>query len=84
MRIQVQWHPQHQLNQPRARHKVYPETIQLNETHPIRRVTTDNEALRGTKYTGEVPPEWEEGLPLPRPPKGLPARKKSPDPICPP
>ena len=73
------------MNQTNALRKALPKTIKLyNAGHPIRRVTPENEAHRGSKYTWEVPAERGKGLLLPRPAKRLPPTKRSPGPNSPP
>ena len=59
-------------------------TLELNNAHPIRLRTDENKAHRGTKYTGELPPEWRQGLPPPHLPKRPTPGKKSPGPSPPP
>ena len=82
--IRVIWQRQKKLDQgSSAPDKPEGHTVELNSAHPIRLRTDENKAHRGTKYTGELPPEWSQGLPPPRPPKRPPPRKKSPSP-CPP
>ena len=60
------------------------ETLELNSAHPIRCLTPENKAHRGTKYTGELPPEWSQDLPPTRLPKRPPSGKKSRGPNPPP
>ena len=43
----------------------------------IRLLTPECKAHRGTKYTGELPSEWSQGLPPPRLPNRPPRGKKS-------
>ena len=59
-------------------------TLELNSAHPIRLLTAENKAHRGTKCTGELPPERSQGLPPPRLPKRPPPGKESPSPKTPP
>ena len=79
------WHRQRELDQGNsAPDKLEGHTMELNSAHPIRLLTAENKAHRGTKYTGELPPEWSEGLLPPRLPKRPPPGKKSPGPNPPP
>ena len=83
--IRVVWHRQKELDQgSSAPDKPEGHTLELTSAHPIRLRTDENKAHRGTKYTGELPPEWSQGLPPPRLPKGPPTGKKSPSPTPPP
>ena len=83
--IRLVWHRQKELDQPSsARDKPEGHTLQLSSAHPILLPTDEIKAHRVTKYTGELPPEWSQGLPLPRLPKRPPAGKKSPGPSPPP
>ena len=85
VQIRVQWHRQKELDQSSsAPDKPLGDTLELNSAHPIRRVTPENKAHRGAKYTGELPPEWSQGLPPPRPAKRPPFSKRSPGPNPPP
>ena len=79
------WHRQKELNQGNSA-PVKPEgnTLELNSAHPIWLLTAENKAHRGTKQTGELPPEWSQGVPPPRLPKRPPPGKKSPSPNPPP
>ena len=75
----VVWHDQKQLVQgSSAPDKPEGHTLELTSAHPIRLHTDENKALRGTNHTGELPPEWSQGLPPPRLPKRPPAGKTSP------
>ena len=58
--------------------------LELNSAPPIRRVTPESKAYRGTKYTGELPPDWSQDLPPPRLPKRPPLSKTSRGPNRPP
>ena len=83
--IRVIWHRQKELDQgSSAPDKPVSYTLELTSAHPIRLRTEENKAHTGTKYTGELPPEWSQGLPPPRLPKRPPTGKKSPSPIPPP
>ena len=85
VQIPVIWHRQRELDQGNsAPDKLEGHTMELNSAHPIRLLTAENKAHRGTKYTGELPPEWSEGLLPPRLPKRPPPGKKSPAPNPPP
>ena len=78
-------HRQKELDQgKRAPDKPEGHTLELNSAHPIRLLTAENKAHRGTKYTRELPPEWSQGLPPPRLPERPPPGKKSPVPYPPP
>ena len=59
-------------------------TLELTSAHPIWLRTDENKAHRGTKYTGELPPEWCQGLPPPRLPKRPAPGKTSRGPSPPP
>ena len=79
------WHRQKELDQgSSAPDKPEGHTLELTSAHPIRLRTDENKAHRGTKYTGELPPEWRQGLPPRRLPKRPPPGKKSPGPRPPP
>ena len=79
--IRVIWHRQKKVDQgSSAPDKPEGHTLELNSAHPIRLRTDENKAHRGTKYTGELPPEWSQGLPPPRLPKRQPPGKTSPGP----
>ena len=68
--IRVIWHRQKELDQgSSAPDKPVGYTLELTSAHPIRLRTEENRAHTGTKYTGELPPEWSQGLPPPRLPK---------------
>ena len=85
VQIRVTWHRQKELDQGNsAPDKPLGDTLELNSALPIRRLDPDNKAHRGTKYTGELPPEWSQGLPQPHLPKRPPPGKKSPGPNPPP
>ena len=60
------------------------DTLELTSAHPIKRLTLENKAHRGTKYTEEPPPESSQGLPAPHQPKRPPPSKTSPGPNPPP
>ena len=79
------WHHQKKLDQgSSARDKPEGYTLEFTSACPIRLRTKENKAHRGTKYTGELPPEWSQGLPPPRLPKRPPTGKRSPSPSPPP
>ena len=79
------WHRQKELDQgSSAPDKPLGDTLKLTSAHPIRLRTEENKAHTGIKYTGELPPEWSQGLPPPRPPKRPQTGKKSPSPSPPP
>ena len=60
--IRVIWHRQKELDQgSSAPDKPEGHTLELNSAHPIGLRTDENKAHRGTKYTGELPPEWSKG-----------------------
>ena len=83
--IRVIWHRQKELDQgSSAPDKPVSYTLEFTSAHPIRLRTEENKAHTGTKYTGELPPEWSQGLPPPRLPKRPPTGKKSPSPSPPP
>ena len=83
--IRVVWHRQKELDQgSNAPDKPEGYTLELTSAHPIRLRTEENRAYRGTKYTGELPPEWSQGPPPPRLPKRPPTGKKSLSPSPPP
>ena len=83
--IRVIWHRQKELDQgSSAPDKPVGYTLELTSAHPIRLRTEENKAHTGTKYTGELPPEWSHGLPPPRLPKRPQTGKKSPSPSPPP
>ena len=83
--IQLVWHRQQELHQgSSAPDKPEGHTLELTSAHPIRLRTEEKKAHRGTKYIGELPPEWSQGLPPPRLPKRPPTGKKSPSPSPPP
>ena len=83
--VRVIWHRQKELDQgSSAPDKPLSDTLELTSAHPIRLRTEENKAHTGTKYTGELPPEWSQGLPPPRPPKRPRTGKKSPSPSPPP
>ena len=83
--IRVIWHRQKELDQGNsAPDKPLGDTLELTSAHPIRLRTEENKAHTGTKYTGELPPEWSQGLPPPRLPKRPQTGKKSPTPSPPP
>ena len=64
------WHRQKELDKGNsAPDKPEGQTLELNSAQTIRLLTVENKAHRGTKYTGELPPEWSQGLPPPRLPK---------------
>ena len=68
--IRVIWHRQKELDQgSSAPNKPEGHTLELTSAHPIRLRNDENKAHRGTKYTGERPPEWSQGPPPPRLPK---------------
>ena len=82
--IRVIWHRQKELDQgSNAPDKPEGYTLELTSAHPIRLRTEENKAHRGTKYTGELPPEWSQALLLPRLPKCPPNQQKVPDPQSP-
>ena len=84
-RIRVPWHRQKELDQGNsAPDKPLGDTLELNSAQPIRLLTPEKKANRGTKYTEELPPEWSQGHPPPRLPKRPPPGKKSPGPNLPP
>ena len=77
VQIWVTWHRQKELDEGRSTpDKPVRHTLELNNAHSIRRVTPENKAHRGTKYAGQLPPEWSQGLPPARPPKRPPPSKK--------
>ena len=83
--IRVVWHRQKELDQgSSAPNKPEGHTLELSSAHPIRLRTDNNKAHSGTKYTGELPREWSQGLPAPRLPKRPPPGKKPPGPSSPP
>ena len=85
VQVRVTWHRQRELDQCNsAQNKPQGDTLELNSARPIRLLTPENKTDRGTKYTGKVAPEWSQGLPPPRLPKGPPPGKKSPGPNPPP
>ena len=85
VQTRVIWHHQEELDQGNsAPDKPEGYTLELNSTQPIRLLTDKNKAHTGTKYTGELPPEWSQGLPLPRLPMRPQLGKKSPGPNPPP
>ena len=78
------WHRQKELDQgSSAPDKPEGHTLELTSANLNRLCTEENKAHRGTKYTGELPPEWSQGIPPPRLPKRPPTGKKSRSP-CPP
>ena len=83
--IRVVWHRQKELDQgSSAPDKPKDHTLELTSAHPIRLRTDENKAHRGTKYSGDLPPEWSQGLPPPRLPKCPSTGKTSPSPRPPP
>ena len=59
VQVRVIWHRQKELDQGNsAPDKPEGHTLELNSTHPIQLHTAENKAYRGTKYTGELLPEW--------------------------
>ena len=83
--IRVVWPRQKELDQgSSAPDKQEGHTLELTSAHLIRLRTDENKAHRGTKYTGELPPEWSRGLPPPRLPKRQQPGKTSPGPSPPP
>ena len=79
------WHRQKELDQgSSAPDKPVSYTLELSSAHPIQLRTEENKAQTGTKYTGELPPEWSQGLPPPHLPKRPPTGKKTPSPSPPP
>ena len=85
VQIRVIWHRQKELDLgSSAPDKPEGHTLELNSPHPIRLCTDENKAHRGTKYTGELPPDWSQGLPPPCLPKRPPPGKMSPGPRPPP
>ena len=85
VQIRVICHRQKELDQGNsAPDKPEGHTLELNSAHSIGLLTAENKAQRGTKYTGELPPEWGQGLPPPCLPKRPPPGKKSPGPKPPP
>ena len=83
--IRVVWHRQKELDQgSSASDKPEDHTLELTSARPIRLRTDEDKAHRGTKYTGELTPEWSQGLPPPRLPKRPPPGKKSLGPSSPP
>ena len=85
MQIRVIWHRQKDVDQGNsAPDKPEGHTLELNSAPPIRLLTAENKAHRGTKYTGELPSEWSEPPPPPRLPKRPPPGKESPSPNPPP
>ena len=83
--IWVTWHRQKELDQgDSATDKQLRDTLELTSAHPIQRLTPENKVHRGTKYTGEPPPEWSQGLPASHQPKRPPPSKTSPGPSPPP
>ena len=83
--IRVVWQRQKELDQgSSAPEKPEGHTLELTSAHSIRLRTYENKAHRGTKKTGELPPEWSQGLPPPRLPQRPPPGKKSPGPSPPP
>ena len=83
--IRAVWHRQKELDQgSSATDKPEGHTLGLTSAHPIRLRTEENKAHRGTKYTGELPPEWSQGPPPPRLSKRPTTGKKSPSPSPPP
>ena len=80
--IRVVWHRQKELDQgSSASDKPEGHTLELTSAHPIRLRTEENNAHRGTKYTGGLPPEWSQGLPPPRLPKRPPTGKSPRAPV---
>ena len=78
------WHRKKGLDQgSSAPDKPEGHTLELTSAHPIPLRTEQNKAHRGTKYTGELPLQWSQGLPPPRLPKRPPTGKKSPSPSPP-
>ena len=85
MQIRVTWHRPKELDPGNsAPDKPEGHTLELNSAHPIRLLTPENKAHRGTKYTGQLSPEWGEGVSPPPLPKRSPPGKKSPGPNLPP
>ena len=85
VQVRVIWHRQKELDQGNsAPDKPEGHRLELNSAHPIRLLTAQDKTHRGTKYTGELPPEWSQGLPPPRLPKRPPPGKESPSPNPPP
>ena len=83
--IWMVWHRQKELDQGSSTpDKPEGHTLELTSAHSIRLRTEENKAHRGSKYTGELPPEWGQGLPRPRLPKRPPTGKTSPSPSPPP
>ena len=79
--IRVIWHRQKELDQGSSNpDKPVSYTLELTSAHPIRLRTEENKAHTGTKYTGELPPEWSQGLSPPGLPKRPQTGKKSPSP----
>ena len=84
VQIRVIWHRQKGLDQNSSTpDKPEGHILELNSAHPIRLRTDENKAHRGTKCTGELPPEWSQGLPPPRLPKRPPPGKRFPGPSPP-
>ena len=78
------WHRQKELDQgSSAPDEPVSYTLELTSAHHIRLRTEEIKAHTGTKYTGELPPEWSHGLPPPRLPKRPQTGKKSPSPSPP-
>ena len=85
LQIWVTWHRQKELDQGNsAPDKPLGDTLRLNSARPTRRLTPENKAHTGTKYTGLIPRERSQGLPRPGLPKRPPRSKKSPGPNPPP
>ena len=81
VQIRVIWHRQKELDQGNsAPDKPEGQPLELNSAHAIRLLTAEDKPHRGTKYTGEPPPEWSQGFPPPRLPKRPPTGKMSPGP----
>ena len=67
MQIRATWHRQKELDQGRSDpDKPEGHTSKLNSAHPIQLLRPENKAHRGIKYTGELLPEWTQGIPPPR------------------
>ena len=85
VQIGVIWYREKKLDQGNsAPDKPEGHTSELNSANTIRLRSEENKAHRGTKYTGELPPEWSQGFPPPRLPKCPPPGKTSPGPNPPP
>ena len=85
VQVPLIWHLQKELDQGNsAPDKPERNTLELNSARPIRLLDAENKAHRGTKYTGELPPDWSQGLPPPPLPKRPPPGKRSAGPNPPP